>query len=844
MNEEIVPKLDKLRKERSAFLEYQKIDTEVERLRRLVVAYQYTQHVSKLSASQADLDGKTSRMTELEKAMGKCREEKADADASLARVRARRDKEARSADGKRDKRVERLGESLVRVKTQVDLKQESIREDEAAVARLKQSAGDVASALEGKLADYATAESAFALTKQAHDAKADEVKKADELLSALSTGMSSDSSESSYEERLQGAKAAANAVQTETKQAQIKLEHARRDLKEKEAKGQSLEKADRALATKHDEAAKAVEELEKSVQGASGAADREKQLTARRDKDAASVARLRQDADAMSDRLSRLQFVFSDPSPNFNRRAVKGLVANLVTLSKENMSSATAVEVAAGGRLYSVVVETEVVGKQLLENGRLKKRVTIIPLNKIQPPRAAPERVARAKSLAPGRVDAALSLVGYSEDVSAAMAFVFGNTLVCRDKETAKLVTFDEGVQLRSVTLEGDVYDPKGTLTGGSSASSASVLAQLAELRDLRAALARHEESLAAVETELRDASKAAKAAGEAAQALELKQYELRLLKEQLSKSAYGQMRARADELRAEIAQHEAVIAGAEARGRDAQAAIRGIEAEMKDLAANREGKLKSIKSQLAAAKKALAEHAKGFKAAQQSVTTLKLEIEQMREEVASMSGAQLAAAEEALARNQAELAALEEELAKTAQEYAAAKAELQEERDRLAAVDEEIGALEAAGKRAEETVAEFDLEHKRLAHEVGRFQKDRAAAESAVAQLEKQYEWVREQRQYVNGEGEERVGVFLWHFGSFFVIFCGTFGGVFDTFGCFLAIFNTSLSLFTNVSSGTLAPLALRMTIMRKTPPRPASASTSLKRRTPSSPRASTARS
>ena len=38
----------------------------------------------------------------------------------------------------------------------------------------------------------------------------------------------------------------------------------------------------------------------------------------------------------------------------------------------------------AGGRLYNVVVDTETTGKQLLQNGDLRRRVTIIPLNKIQ----------------------------------------------------------------------------------------------------------------------------------------------------------------------------------------------------------------------------------------------------------------------------------------------------------------------------------------------------------------------------------------------------------------------------------------------------------------------------
>lgn len=49
-------------------------------------------------------------------------------------------------------------------------------------------------------------------------------------------------------------------------------------------------------------------------------------------------------------------------------------------------------QVAAGGKLFNVVVDTETTGKQLLQNGELRRRVTIIPLNKIQP-NVVPPRV-------------------------------------------------------------------------------------------------------------------------------------------------------------------------------------------------------------------------------------------------------------------------------------------------------------------------------------------------------------------------------------------------------------------------------------------------------------------
>jgi chromosome segregation ATPase len=47
------------------------------------------------------------------------------------------------------------------------------------------------------------------------------------------------------------------------------------------------------------------------------------------------------------------------------------------------------------------------------------------------------------------------------------MQWVFGQIFICKDMETAKKVTFHERILKKSVTLDGDVFDPSGTLSGG-----------------------------------------------------------------------------------------------------------------------------------------------------------------------------------------------------------------------------------------------------------------------------------------------------------------------------------------------------------------------------------------
>jgi len=63
------------------------------------------------------------------------------------------------------------------------------------------------------------------------------------------------------------------------------------------------------------------------------------------------------------------------------------------------------------------------------------------------------------------------------------MQYVFGEAFVCEDSETAKKLAFDPRVNMLCVTLEGDVYSPHGTLSGGS--GSTSGLEILKKVKDL-----------------------------------------------------------------------------------------------------------------------------------------------------------------------------------------------------------------------------------------------------------------------------------------------------------------------------------------------------------------------
>ena len=117
------------------------------------------------------------------------------------------------------------------------------------------------------------------------------------------------------------------------------------------------------------------------------------------------------------------------------------------------------------------------------------------------------------------------------------MAYVFGDTFICADKQSAQAVTFNKNVGVKSVTLEGDVYDPSGTLSGGAAPSSGGVLVRLQELRGLEMEIAEHSKVLDEVSRDLAGQKQVIDRFRKGKRELDLKEHEVRLLEEQVSGS-------------------------------------------------------------------------------------------------------------------------------------------------------------------------------------------------------------------------------------------------------------------------------------------------------------------
>ena len=138
----------------------------------------------------------------------------------------------------------------------------------------------------------------------------------------------------------------------------------------------------------------------------------------------------------------------------------KGVYGTVGELGKVNSKYALALDIAAGPRIKSIVVDNEITASryiQLLKEERLGI-ATFLPLNKIKT-RNLP-KVPETKNIH----GLAINLIEFDKKFQNVFSYVFGSTLVVENLETARKVGIGN---MRMVTLTGDLVEPSGAMIGG-----------------------------------------------------------------------------------------------------------------------------------------------------------------------------------------------------------------------------------------------------------------------------------------------------------------------------------------------------------------------------------------
>jgi len=177
----------------------------------------------------------------------------------------------------------------------------------------------------------------------------------------------------------------------------------------------------------------------------------------------------------------------------------KGVYGPISKLGKVFKAEHTvALNIAAAGRLKNIIVTDDSVGAECIEYLREENlgRLTFLPLNKMKPQAPLPPLAGN------GVIDYAINLIDFDPEYRDAFSLVFGQTVIVENLDVGRRLMG----KYRMVTLQGDVLERGGAMTGGSHDKSilrgfgVSVGSESAELAVKIAELKQDEEDLVAKE--------------------------------------------------------------------------------------------------------------------------------------------------------------------------------------------------------------------------------------------------------------------------------------------------------------------------------------------------------
>ena len=418
------------------------------------------------------------------------------------------------------------------------------------IAELEQSSAEARERLaaqEGRLAQHREAESAAAAAlEQAEQARAAAQNEQHTLAlerTAAQTGLAGmDGQQNNLHRALENAGDRLKAVQEEQSALESRVSAGQTALRQAQTKAGEADAALRQAKADADALGTALRQAESALTDARNRAAMLRDMQRDYDGFARSVRSVMQQAGR--GRLS----------------GVHGPVSAL--LSTENRF-VTAIDTALGASASSIVVGSAEDGRACIEYLRRTDggRATFLPLDTIRPASLRESGLDRER----GCCGTADTLVQFDETYGAVVRSLLARTVVCENMDAALALARSRGHRFRIVTLDGQIIQPGGAMTGGSASRGTGALARAGRLRAAEEQTERCEAARKTAEQRFRAAEKQLHACETAC--------------ETQNAALRRQAEAQAA-LAAACTQHRALLGSAQARQEELMQQQRSMEAE------------------------------------------------------------------------------------------------------------------------------------------------------------------------------------------------------------------------------------------------------------------------
>ncbi|MCQ2454855.1 MAG: chromosome segregation protein SMC [Clostridia bacterium] len=159
-------------------------------------------------------------------------------------------------------------------------------------------------------------------------------------------------------------------------------------------------------------------------------------------------------------------------------RGIHGTVSKLITVDEEY---SVAIETALGNNIQNIVVDTDSDAKRAINTLKSNNigRATFMPINSV----IAREYKESGFESVLGFVGIANNLIKCDSKYSEIMKYLLGGAVVAEDIDSAIIIAKKWGYRVKVVTLDGQVVNPGGTLTGGARVKQAGILSRSTEIK-------------------------------------------------------------------------------------------------------------------------------------------------------------------------------------------------------------------------------------------------------------------------------------------------------------------------------------------------------------------------
>ena len=182
-----------------------------------------------------------------------------------------------------------------------------------------------------------------------------------------------------------------------------------------------------------------------------------------------------------------------------------GVVADIIRVKEKYI---TAVETALGGNIQNIVTEDEHVAKRMIQY--LKKnrlgRATFLPLTTVTPKKEKPFRDEILEE--DGVLGNVASKVDCDEKYKLIIEYLLGRFLLVDTIDHAMQISKKYQYRVRIVTLEGELFHPGGSLSGGTFKNNSNLLGRRKEQEALEKEKQTIESAIASVKEEIQTAQK------------------------------------------------------------------------------------------------------------------------------------------------------------------------------------------------------------------------------------------------------------------------------------------------------------------------------------------------